>query len=78
MVITRTAAAAGLAAALTFAGTAAVAAIQFTGPPDTSIVQADPGPRPIQPSSPPGLWQSGVDRPDEANTPLTGRGNQYK
>ncbi|MFF5505887.1 hypothetical protein [Streptomyces roseolus] len=79
MVITRTVATAGLAAALSLAGTAAVTATQITGPPDTSVVQADrQKPRPTQPVSPPGLWRADVERPDQANTPVTGRTNQFK
>ncbi|MER7623855.1 hypothetical protein [Streptomyces sp. NPDC126503] len=79
MIITRTAAAAALAAALAFGGTAAVSAVQVTGPSEQSIVQADrQKPRPTQPVSPPGLSRSDVDRPDQAQTPLTGRGNQFK
>ncbi|WP_345282644.1 hypothetical protein [Streptomyces gulbargensis] len=80
MIITRRAAAAGLAAALTFGGTAALTAAQALSPTDTtSVVQADrQKPRPMQPVHPPGLFRSDVDRPDQAQTPLTGRTNQFK
>jgi hypothetical protein len=37
---------------------------------------ADPGPRPSPPSQPRGLDRSGVDRPEEAASPQTGRTNR--
>ncbi|MER5253971.1 hypothetical protein [Streptomyces sp. NPDC002855] len=79
MVIARRAAAAAAMAAFALGGaTAGVSATQLVSQADTSITQADRKPRPLQPVSPPGLVESGVDRPDEANTPLTGRTNQFK
>ncbi len=35
-------------------------------------------PKKPQPTSPPGLEQSGVDRPEQAATPRTGATNQFK
>lgn len=78
MVITRRAAAGAVSAALFMAGAAGISAAQLAAQADTSVTQADKQPKPIQPLSPPGLWQSGVDRPDEAYTPVTGRTNQFK
>ncbi|MGQ4390512.1 hypothetical protein [Streptomyces sp. SAS_270] len=62
------------------AGTVGITATQIASQAaDAGITQADrQKPRRIQPVSPPGLSSSGVDRPDEATTPLTGRGNQFK
>lgn len=34
-------------------------------------------PRPLPPTSPPGLEQSGVDRPEESITPRTGNQNRF-
>ncbi|MFJ8662571.1 hypothetical protein [Streptomyces sp. NPDC093795] len=79
MIITRRAAAAAVVAALTFGGTAALTATQALSHADApGVVQADrQKPRPTQPLSPPGLWRADVDRPDEANTPVTGRTNRF-
>jgi hypothetical protein len=70
MVIARRQAAAAIAAvALMFGGAAAVSATQII----TEVTQADSSkPRPVPPTSPRGLDRSGVDRPDQANTPRTG------
>ncbi len=42
-----------------------------------AMAQNDRPKRP-NPVSPPGLEQSGVDRPEQAPTPLTGPGNQFR
>jgi hypothetical protein len=80
MVITRRAAVAAASAALALAGAAGISATQVASQAaDTGVTQADrQKPRPLQPVSPPGLGQSEVDRPDQANTPITGRTNQFK
>ena len=43
---------------------------------DTTVEAQSPRPRPVPPSSPRGLGRSGVERPDEANTPRTGPSNR--
>jgi hypothetical protein len=43
---------------------------------DTAVEAQSPRPRPIPPAAPPGLGRSGVERPDEANTPRTGPVNR--
>jgi hypothetical protein len=43
---------------------------------DTAVEAQSPRPRPIPPLAPPGLGQSGVERPDQANTPVTGPSNR--
>ena len=80
MVIARRQAAVAITAVvLMLGGAAAVASTQIIAQADTNVTQADrQKPRPTQPVSPPGLDRTGIDRPDEAKTPLTGRGNQFK
>jgi hypothetical protein len=43
-----------------------------------SAASAEPPPRPSPPVTPPGLVQSGVDRPEQACAPVTGRGNSVR
>ncbi|MFD6174800.1 hypothetical protein [Streptomyces coeruleorubidus] len=43
---------------------------------DTTVEAQSPRPRPIPPVSPRGLGVSDVERPDEANTPVTGPSNR--
>jgi hypothetical protein len=66
-------AAIGLGTVIT--GVTGAVSVAHTG--DSAVTEAQSGrPRPVPPSSPRGLDRSGVDRPDEANTPRTGPSNR--
>ena len=67
----------GAATLVIFGGFGAAPALAApSGGDDVTVTQGSGKPKPVPPSSAPGLGRTGVDRPDEANTPRTGPTNR--